>query len=443
MPQASAVIEVGMSAPLQGPSDFLGIEMRRGIQALFTRVNAEGGVNSRPLKLLSRNDNYDPALARQNVLDLLDVRSQNDSLDEPDARGSESVFALLGNVGTSTALETAPLATKNEVVFFAPLTGAQEYLRDGTNSPYVYNYRAGYYEEVAAMVDFIATNRQPRIIQSPADDSYRRIIALTQNDSFGDAGYQGLVNAYNRIAPLPQPDSTQPNPSISRLYHERDDVKSVEPAIEQTKLLLSNLLEQGEGVQSVALVLIATLLPVNKYVRAIKDWTNESVERSERLDVQFLHLSVGASSLADALTAAPDTYVDVRDGETNRSYAEGILVTQIVPHYDGEAEGIRQYRRDIEAYDGGELSFTSLEGYLGASLFAEALKTTGRNLSTSTLVATLNGAMGNIDLGFGFLMGFSVSDHQASHTVWGTMLHADGSFSVPFTWDPTRGIQSN
>ena len=52
-----------MSGPLQGPSQDLGIEMRRGISAMFQRVNAEGGVFGRPLELRSMNDNYDPTLA--------------------------------------------------------------------------------------------------------------------------------------------------------------------------------------------------------------------------------------------------------------------------------------------------------------------------------------------------------------------------------------------
>ena len=163
----------------------------------------------------------------------------------PDVRGNASVFAILGNIGTPTMLETAPIATRDRVLFFAPFTGAQKYLRDGTNSPYVYNYRAGYYQETDAMIDYMATYRQPRIITSPPGTSYRRILAFTQRDSYGDAGYNGLVNAYNRLSPLPQPDSTKPDPSIRRLYYDREDVRSVEPAITEAATLLTALLAEG------------------------------------------------------------------------------------------------------------------------------------------------------------------------------------------------------
>jgi len=50
-------IRVGMSAPLQGPSQDLGIEMRRGIEAMFKSVNDAGGVLGRSVELTSMNDN--------------------------------------------------------------------------------------------------------------------------------------------------------------------------------------------------------------------------------------------------------------------------------------------------------------------------------------------------------------------------------------------------
>ena len=238
-------IAIGMSGPLQGPSQDLGIEMRRGISAMFQRVNAAGGVFGRTLELRSMNDNYDPALAKENMKVLLDIQQESSDPDMPDVRGNASVFAILGNIGTPTMLETAPIATRDRVLFFAPFTGAQKYLRDGTNSPYVYNYRAGYYQEADAMIDYMATYRQPRIIASPSGTSYRRILAFTQRDSYGDAGYNGLVNAYNRLSPLPQPDSTKPDPSIRRLYYDRDVVSSVEPAITEAATLLTGLLAEG------------------------------------------------------------------------------------------------------------------------------------------------------------------------------------------------------
>jgi branched-chain amino acid transport system substrate-binding protein len=437
-------IVIGMSGPLQGPSEDLGLEMRRGINAMFSRVNSQGGVFGRDLVLRSMNDNYDPLLAKENTKALLDIEKEMPGADTPDIRGNDSVFAILGSIGTPTMLETAPLATKNRSLFFAPFTGAQKYLRDGTNSPYVYNFRAGYYQETDAMIDYMATYRQPRIITSPPGDSYRRIIAFTQRDTYGDAGYNGLVNSYNRMAPLPQPDSTQPNPSIARVYYDRENVESVEPAITETGRLLGLLLAEGPGQKSVAIVMVDTYQPGNKFIRGVLDWMNADLDRATRLDLTFMHVSfVGSNALAAALTSPPETYLDIRDGVTRRHYADGVMVTQVVPYYDTAAVAVAEYRADIDKFDGGAYTFTSLEGYIAARLFSRALVLNGPTLDTETLRFTLDGSVRDMDIGIGTLLSFSPTNHQASQTVWGSVIQPDGTFRVPYTWNPTQRIMPN
>ena len=166
--------------------------------------------------------------------------------------------------------------TKNRVVFFGPFTGAQAYLRDDTKSPYVYNYRAGYNDETSAMIDYIAQLRTPRVINDPATD-YRRILVFNQNDSYGDAGYRGVVDAYNRLSPLPSDDA------IARVGYQREDVASVDPAIDQAAEFLNGLLDNGtDSVESVAIIMIDTYLPGNHFIRGLKDWINGDVARPAR-----------------------------------------------------------------------------------------------------------------------------------------------------------------
>jgi len=444
VPANTTPIAIGMSGPLQGPSQDLGIEMRRGISAMFARVNTQGGVFGRTLELRSMNDNYDPMLAKENMKVLLDVQQESPDADTPDVRGNASVFAILGNIGTPTMLETAPIATRDRVLFFAPFTGAQKYLRDGTNSPYVYNYRAGYYQEADAMIDYMATYRQPRIITSPPGTSYRRVLAFTQRDSYGDAGYNGLVNAYNRLSPLPQPDSTKPDPSIRRLYYDRDVVSSVEPAITEAATLLTALLAEGTGTVPVAIVMVDTYQPGNKFIRGVLDWVNQDAARAMRLDLVFMHVSfVGSDALAAALVSPPETYLDARDGQTRRSYADGVMVMQVVPYYGTQASGVREYRADIDRFDGGSYTFTSLEGYVAARLFAESLLLNGQSLDTESVRATLDTRVRDLDIGMGTLLGFSSTNHQACDTVWGSVIQADGTFKVPFMWNPRQHIVAN
>lgn len=435
-------IRIGMSGPLLGPSRDLGIEMRRGIQAMLDRVNdpaGAGGVHGRQVELLSFNDNYDPELAVERTLELLDVQELVEDMDQPDIRGTDGVFALVGNVGTPTALATAPLATKNGVVFFGPFTGAQEYLRDDTNSPYVYNYRAGYADETAAMVEYLSNARIPAVIANPATD-YRRILVFAQNDSFGDAGYDGLITAYNQdVAPLPAANA------IARVGYTREDVESVDPAVVEAQDFLTDLLARGTREREpVAIVMIDTYLPGNRFIRRLKNWVNEEPERASRLDLVFMHVSfVGSDSLAEALTATPEDYPDIANPGQTRTYAEGVMVTQVVPYYMSQEPGIVQYREDIRSFDGGRFTFTSLEGYVVARLFTRALELNGPHLTTENFLRTLDTEVRQLDIGIGPRLSFSPSDHQASDTVWGTQILETGDFEVPFVWNRADGIIFN
>jgi branched-chain amino acid transport system substrate-binding protein len=432
-------IRIGMSAPLQGPSEALGNEMRRGINAMLERFNRDGGVAGRPVLLEAKNDNYDPDQARTVVQQLLDIQDTNPDKDQPDVRGKNGVFALVGNVGTPTMLATAPVATKNKVIFFGPFTGAQAYLRDGTKSPYVYNYRAGYGDETAAMLDYIRGTRIPRILNDPAAD-YKRILVFAQEDSYGDSGYGGVVTAYNQtVAPLPDKDA------IARVGYTREDVTSVDPAITRAGEYLQGVLDRapGNSLESVAIIMVDTYQPGNRFIRGVKDWINKDAVRAARLDVLFMNVSfVSGDALSTALRTTPEAYDNVLSPGKKRSYAENVIVTQVVPNYDSQAAGVVQYREDIHASDGGSLSFTSLEGYIVARLFTTALDLNGPNLTTDSFLRTLDTRVKDLDIGIGTELNFSSTNHQASTTVWGSHIEDDGTFSVPFIWKRDTGIQN-
>ena len=71
---ADSPLHIGMSAPVSGPSQALGSEMKLGISLAFDEQNAAGGIRGRKLVLDFRDDAYQPALAEQNTRDLLEVK---------------------------------------------------------------------------------------------------------------------------------------------------------------------------------------------------------------------------------------------------------------------------------------------------------------------------------------------------------------------------------
>ena len=221
-------------------------------------------------------------------------------------------------------------------------------------------------------------------------------------------------------------------------------MSSVEPAITEAATLLTALLAEGTGTVSVAIVMVDTYQPGNKFIRGVLDWVNQDAARAMRVDLVFMHVSfVDSDALAAALVSPPETYLDARDGQTRRSYADGVLVMQVVPYYGTQASGVREYRADIDRFDGGSYTFTSLEGYVAARLFAESLLLNGQTLDTESVRATLDTRVRDLDIGMGTLLGFSSTNHQACDTVWGSVIQADGTFKVPFMWNPRQRIVAN
>src|SRR3954471_4117592 len=92
----------GQVAALEGPSSALGQGMRQGILAACNEVNAKGGVHGRKLRLVSRDDGYDPDRSVVQTRRLIE---------------EDNVFALIGAVGTPTAVATVPISNARGVPY--------------------------------------------------------------------------------------------------------------------------------------------------------------------------------------------------------------------------------------------------------------------------------------------------------------------------------------
>ena len=157
----------GQAAALEGPSAALGQGMRHGILAAFQEVNARGGVHGRRLKLVSRDDGYDPDRSAAQTIKLLD---------------EDKVFALIGAVGTPTTIATVPIASSRNVPFIGPFSGA-EFLRK-PELHNVVNIRASYSAEAEAWIKHLTE-----------DLHFKNIAIFYQDDSFGRDGLSGVKAA--------------------------------------------------------------------------------------------------------------------------------------------------------------------------------------------------------------------------------------------------------
>ncbi|HVU16044.1 MAG TPA: ABC transporter substrate-binding protein [Candidatus Didemnitutus sp.] len=157
-------IVVGQSAALSGPTQALGLGMRNGLEVAFKEINDAGGIHGRTVKLVSRDDGYEPKRAGENARALL---SEDDA------------FLLIGCVGTPTAAEILPLASPQGAPFFAPFTGAGS-LRTPYN-PLIVNLRVSYAQEIERLVTLLVEGR-----------GLKKIACFYQDDLYGQAGLKAL-----------------------------------------------------------------------------------------------------------------------------------------------------------------------------------------------------------------------------------------------------------
>lgn len=162
-------IVIGQFAAISGPAAQLGQRMQLGMQAYFNAVNAQGGVNGRTIKLLTRDDGYEPEKAAAAARALI---------------REDKVFALAGSVGTPTGLAALPILTEEQVPLVGMFTGAQA-LREPFNRQ-VFHVRASYFDETE------------RIVQHLTTLGIKKIAVFYQNDAYGKAGLDGMVRALTK-----------------------------------------------------------------------------------------------------------------------------------------------------------------------------------------------------------------------------------------------------
>jgi ABC-type branched-subunit amino acid transport system substrate-binding protein len=357
-------IVLGMAASFTGSNKERGRAMRAGWEAALAAANAAGGVNGRKLRLVAVDDAYDPQKTGPAMKQLVE---------------GEQVFAVVGNVGTATAAVAIPYCAEQKVVFFGALSGGDG-LRKSPPDRLVFNYRASLAEEAAAAVRWLTDVRRV---------APEKIGVLVQKDEFGESGWRGAVKQLEAAGVPPA--------AVVRMEYARNtaDVREA----------LDKLREKGAAVQAV--VLVATYKPAATFIRKARDAGH---------DLAFVSVSADSNGLAQELV------------EGGARYADGVVITQVVPVPGSKASGVLKYRKALEEFAPGEPpGSTTLEAWIGAQVFLEGLRRAGPALDTDKLVAALE-SIKDLDLGTGAVMSFGPADHQACDKVWGWALQGDGTF---------------
>lgn len=360
-------IRFGIAAPFSGSARELGRQMKLGIETAFNRVNEAGGVDGRMLKLFAADDGYEPARTADAMKQLYE---------------KDQVFGIIGNVGTPTAVVAVPYSLERRMLFFGAFTGANV-LRNDPPDRYVFNYRASYVEETDAAVRYLVKMRKI---------SPKQIAVFAQQDSYGDAGFQGVAKAFRAMGVS--------DAGILRLGYKRNTVE-VDEAV--------NLLK-AQKTPIKAVVMVGTYRACAKFIEKTKDL----IPGLTYTNVSF----VGSTALADELMLL------------GPRFATGVIVTQVVPAVSGYSSIVLEYKNALAKYFPGEApDYVSLEGYVAASVLIQGIRKAGPQFDTEKLVDTLE-AMRELDLGLGTKLGYGRAEHQASHKIWGTAIDEKGKYQA-------------
>lgn len=345
-------ILLGQSAAMTGPSSDLGNAIRDGALAYFEDVNAKGGVNGRLIELKTLDDGYEPDRTLANTKALL----END------------VFAMFGFVGTATSMAALPLLKKDEIPFFAPLSGAQA-LREPL-MPNVFHIRASYFAETE------------KIVENLDALGVKKIAVFFQNDAYGRAGLEGVERA---------------------LKKRKLDVMAV-ATVERNSVDVASAVTKLKALQPRAVVIITAHKASTAFIRGM-------LKDAESIPYLWNISFVGSKVLANSLG---------KDGR-------GIMISEVVPSpWDEKLSVVKEYKRLYLSKPGREMGFISLEGFIAAKVFVEGLRRAGKDLSRANFIKAVE-SMHAYDAG-GFTVKFGPNDHTGSDFVDLTVISSDGKF---------------
>jgi branched-chain amino acid transport system substrate-binding protein len=251
----------------------------------------------------------------------------------------DKVDALFGYVGTASSDAAAAVAKGSETVFFAPYAGSDA-LR-AKEQTHVFHVRPSLSDEALRMVRHCQTLSQTRIA------------VLAEDDAMGRAGLAAVTQALQE-AKMPPPVASAFVPAGT------DKVQAAVAAISKA--------------QPQAVIQVALFSSTAAFIRQM---------RKAGYAGAFMNFSVvGLDPLFTALGKE----------------IGGVVVSQVVPSPRSVTVPIvKEYLAAIETSDQ-TASYESLEGFIAAKTFAEAVRRAGKGFDSAALQRSLSG-MTDYDVG--------------------------------------------
>lgn len=365
-------IKIGMSAAFTGPTRSLGIELYRGSMAYLSHVNESGGIFGRKIRIIARDDGYNPKPTIHNTIQLVE---------------EDDINLLFDYVGTPTVTRMLPLlktySSHREILLFFPFSGAQPQ-REGPYGQYVFNLRASYRQEIDALVDYLVSKGRTRIA------------VFYQIDAYGRSGWEAVHRSLARLGLRVVGEATY--------YRGTRYEANMKPQVKTLKASSPD-----------AVISIGAYQACAAFIRDARDGG--------------LNIPIANVSFVDSQNQLK---LLLRTGEAaGRDYTFNLINSQVVPSYEEtDLPAVNEYRELMTKYDTmpphalvqqdyepDKYSFVSLEGFLNAKLMVEILRRLGPNPPPRSVKAVVEGIK-DYDLGINVAVNFGPDRHQGLDAVF-------------------------
>ena len=155
----SEEVVIGTHVDLSGPLSAWGMAVRNGIEMAFEEANEAGGVNDRRLRLITKDDGYDPARAAQTVHELVE---------------RDRAFAILSPLGTPTTNAAAAAALENNILYLFPVTSAGD--APDLASPFGFSLTQSNEIEIATGLRRVLEMRPGNVAIMASDDDFGQAV---------------------------------------------------------------------------------------------------------------------------------------------------------------------------------------------------------------------------------------------------------------------------
>ena len=224
----SNTILLGMSGPFSGGLNSVGNQFLMGANLYLANLNEQGGVYDRKIRIIAKDDRYEPRIAIENVKELIE---------------EDKIFALFGVIGTPVAEAVFPIAQEKRIPFVGAYTGA-EFLRNPPN-PLVLNARAGDMDEVEKLINYYVNEL-----------NFKKIALFYQNDAYGRAGLKGVKSSLER----------------------RNLALACEGSYKRNTLSVGNALYEIEQCYPEVILMIGSTMPVGEFIKRARK--SEKIDRN-------------------------------------------------------------------------------------------------------------------------------------------------------------------